>query len=284
MWHHSGHSLGDRFDPGKESHYLQYLNAKNMYGWVTSQSLLTDEVRWMESPEKLCISKLAKKQSKGYLLEVDVSYPNDLLDLHNDLPFMYEKMKIHGVQRLVPNLFHKKKYVIYILALDQVPKHGLILKRIHQVTEFDQSIQLLLYIILNTQLRTRVKNNFEKDFFKLMNNAVLGKTMENIRMHRDIKLMMNEKAYLKKVMKLNFKSRSGIKFSNNLMGKIQVLMNKPIYLRQAILDLSKIIMHEFHYDYMKLKNGEKLRRKSHGHGSRVIMYARNNRRDFVRSF
>ena len=94
-----------------------------------------------------------------------------------------------------------------------------------------------------------------------MNNSVFGKTMENIRKHRDINLVTNEEMYLMGVIKPNFKSR--IVFSENLMeykmGKIRVIMNKPIYLRQATLDLSKIIMYEFHYDYIKPKYGMNLR-------------------------
>ena len=113
-------------------------------------------------------------------------------------------------------------------------------------------------IDFNTKLRTEAKNDFEKDFYKLMNNAVFGKTMENIRKHRDIKLVNNEEEYLRAVMKPNFKS--GTLFGPNLMGcemgKIKVIMNKPVYLRQAILDLSKIVMYEFHYDYMKRKYTE----------------------------
>ena len=109
------------------------------------------------------------------------------------------------------------------------------------------------YIDFNMQLRTHATNDFEKDFFKLMNNAVFGKTMENIRKHRNIKLITSRESYLKTVMKPNFKS--GVLFGENLMGcemgKIKVVMNKPIYLGQPISDLSKIIMYEFHYDYMK---------------------------------
>ena len=108
------------------------------------------------------------------------------------------------------------------------------------------------YIDLNTQLRTAATNDFEKDFFKLMNNSVFGKTMENIRKHRNIKLVTTEEKYLCTVMKPNFKS--GVLFGENLMGcemgKIKVVMNKPVYLGQVILDLSKIGMYEFHYDYM----------------------------------
>ena len=111
------------------------------------------------------------------------------------------------------------------------------------------------YIDFNTQLRTKAENDFEKDFFKLMNNSVFGKTMENIRKHRNIKLIMTEEKYLCTVMKPNFKS--GVRFDENLMGcemgKIKVVMKKPVYLGQAIPDLSKIVMYEFHYDYMKPK-------------------------------
>ena len=119
---------------------------------------------------------------------------------------MCGKRKINGIQKLVPNLFHKKKYVIHITALDQALKHGLILKRIQWAIEFDQSARLVRYIDFNTQLRMKAKNDFEKEFLKLMNNSVFGKTIEKIRKHRDISLMTNEEAYLKSVMEVNFKS------------------------------------------------------------------------------
>ena len=120
----------------------------------------------------------------------------------------------------------------------------------------------MTYIDFNTQLRTEATNYLEKDFFKLMNNSVFGKMMENIRKHRNIKLVMTEEKYLHTVMHPNFKS--GVLFGENLMncemGKIKVVMNKPVYLSQAILDLSKIVMYEFHYDYMVPKYGlEKLK-------------------------
>ena len=111
------------------------------------------------------------------------------------------------------------------------------------------------YIDFNTKLRTAATNDFEKDFFKLMNNSVFGKTMENIRKHRNIKLVTNKDKYLRTVMKPNFKSR--VLFGENLMGcemdRTKVMMKKPVYLGQTILDLSKIVMYEFHYDYMKPK-------------------------------
>ena len=169
-------------------------------------------------------------------------------------------MKINGVEKLAPNLYDKKHYVIHIRALDQARKHRLILERIHQLIEFNQSALMKPYIDFNTQLRTQAKNDFKKDFFKLMKNSVFGKMMENIRKHRNIKLVTNAELYLKTVMKPNFKS--GLLFGENLMGcemgKIKVVMNKLVYLNQAILDLSKIVMYEFHYDYMKPKCGDNL--------------------------
>ena len=144
--------------------------------------------------------------------------------------------------------------MIHIQALNQALKHRLILDRIHRVIEFDQSPRLKTYIDFNTQLRTAATNDFEKDFLKLMNNSVFRKTMENIRKHRNIKLITTEEKYLKTVMKPNFKS--GVLFRESLMecemGKVKV-MKKPVYLGQVILDLSKIMTYEFHYDYMKPK-------------------------------
>ena len=243
--------MGSEFDPNEKTNYLQYLDANNLYGWAMCQPLPTRGFRWVDiKPDK--ISKLAKCKSKGYLLEVDVRYPKELYNSHNNLPFMCEKMKISGVEKLIPNLYYKKRYVIHIRALEQALKHGWVLERIRKAIEFKQSAWMKEYIDFNTKLRTAAANDFEKDFYKLMNNSVFGKTVENIRKHRNIKLVTNREAYLKLVMKPNFES--GILFGENLMGcemgKIKVVMNKPVYLGQAILDLSKIVMYEFHYDYM----------------------------------
>ena len=181
--------MGKKFNPEENTSFLQYLDANNLYGWAMNQPLPTGGFKWVTPDE------IAKLENKGYLLEVDVKYPKKLHDLHNELPFMCEKMKINGVEKLVPNLYDKKKYVIHIRALDQALKHGLILKKVHRVIEFNQSASLKPYIDFNSELRRKAKNDFEKYFFKLMNNAVFRKTMENIRKQKDIKLVTNEKAY-----------------------------------------------------------------------------------------
>ena len=207
--------MGDRFDPKPESSYLQYLDANNLYGWAVSQPLPTGGFKWVDvNPNE--ISELATRTDKGYILEVDVSYPRQLHNSHNDLPFMCERMEISGAEKLVPSLRDKKNIVIHIQALTQVLQHGLRLDRIHQAIEFNQSPWLKTYVDFNTQLRTAATNDFEKDFFKLMNNSVFGKMMENIRKHGNIKLVTTEEKYLRMVMCPNFKS--GVLFGENLMG------------------------------------------------------------------
>ena len=118
-----------------------------------SQPLPTGKFKWVEvKPNE--IRKLVKRKDKGYLPEVDVKYPKELHDSHNGLPFMCKRMKINGVEKLIPNLFDKPKYVIHMRALDQALKHGLILEHIHRAIEFDQLAWMKEYIDFNTQLRT----------------------------------------------------------------------------------------------------------------------------------
>ena len=115
---------------------------------------------------------------KGYILEVDVEYLKNLNDLHSDLPFLPERMKISKCSKLVCNLYDKDNYVVHIRPLKQALDHGLVLKKVHRVIQFNQEAWLKEYIDMNTELRKQAKNDFEKDF-KLMNNSVFGKTMEN---------------------------------------------------------------------------------------------------------
>ena len=190
-----------------------------------------------------------------------MKYPKELHENHSELPFLTERMKIGRVEKLVPNLKDKKGYSVQIKTLNQALKHDLKLKKVHRVIEFQQSKWMKAYIMQNTRLRKDAGNEVEKDFFKLMNNSVFGKTMENIRNHKDMKLVTSDKKYLKYVMKPNFKD--GHPFSKHLfaveMGKREITMNKPVYLGQAILDLSKTLMYEFHYDYMRSKYGSKVK-------------------------
>ena len=240
--------MNDLCNPDEKSIYLQYLDANNLYGWAMVQNLPTHGFLWKDTedftPEK--IDELVKKDKRGYLLEFDVKYPKELHEDHNELPFLVKKMKIKRVAKLVPNLKPKKRYVIHIKALDEALKHGLKLKKVHRVIKFQQSRWMRAYIMLNTMLREEAKNELQKDFFKLMNHSVFGKTMENIRNRKDMKIVTSDKKYLKYVMKSNFKDCHP--FAKHLfiveMGKREITMNKPVYLRQAILDLSKTLMCE----------------------------------------
>ena len=192
-----------------KSSYIQYLDANNLYGWAMSKKLLVNGFRWLHSDEinkinEEFIKNYNESDNKGYILEVDVKYPKRLHELHSDLPFLPERMKINKCKKLVCNLFNKKKYVIHVNSLKQALNHGLKLKKIHGVIKFNQKEWLKRYIDMNTELRKAVKNDFQKDLFKLMNNSVFGKTMENIRKHRDIKLVTTDKKRSKLVSEPNY--------------------------------------------------------------------------------
>ena len=144
---------------------------------------------------------------------------------------------------------------MHIKSLKKALNHGLKLKKIHRIIEFNQEAWLKPYINLNTELRKVAKNDFKKDFFKLMNNSVFEKTMENIRKHRNIKLVKTNKRRSKLVSEPNYLTINYISedLSKIEMNKTKVKMNKPIYLGLSILEISKILMYEFWYDYMKPK-------------------------------
>ena len=127
-----------------------------------------------------------------YFLEVDIDYPEKLFNLHKDLPFLPERRKVNKVEKLICSIEDKEKHVIHIRVLKQALNHGLVLRKTHRVIQFNQEDWLKPYIDMNTKLRKEAKNDFEKDFFKLMNNSVFGKTMENVRKHRDIELVTTD--------------------------------------------------------------------------------------------
>ena len=179
-----------------ESSYIQYLDANTLYGWPMPQKLPRNNFKWVEDTSKInedFIKNYNKSSYKGYILEVDVKYPKELHDLHSDLPFLPKKIKIDKCKKLVCDLRNKKKYVVHIKSLKQALNHGLKFLKIHRIIEFSQKAWLKQYVDMNTELRKLAKDDFDKDLFKLMNNAVFGKTMENIRKHRDIKLVTTKK-------------------------------------------------------------------------------------------
>ena len=140
-------------DQNRESSYIQYLDANNLYGWAISQKLPKNNFKWVEDTSRIneeFIKNYNENNNKGYILEVDVKYPKKLYDLHSDLPFLPRRMKIDKCKKLVCNLHNKKKYVVHIKSLKQALNHGLKLKKIHRIIEFNQKAWLKPYIDMNT--------------------------------------------------------------------------------------------------------------------------------------
>ena len=189
--------------------------------------------------------EIPSQEGCGCILEVDLEYPKELHNLHNDYPLAPERIVMNKVEKLIPTLSDKKNYVLHYRNLKQYLEMGLKLAKIHRGISFNEEAWLKPYIELNTQLRTKATNDFEKDFFKLMSNSVFGKTMENVRNRVDVRLRTSEKSAETLVTKPNYE-RTTI-FSENLiavhMKKTELVFNKPVYLGMAILDISTRMYH-----------------------------------------
>ena len=272
-----------KYDEKAPSKYLMYLDANNLYGWAMSQYLPTGGFRWMTEKQinKINLATYKEDSKKGLILEVDLEYPRGLHDLHNDYPLGPEKVKvtenmlsnyckkikekynisIGQVHKLIPTLKNKEKCVLHYRNLQLYTDLGLKVTKVHRILEFNQSPWLKQYIDFNTEKRKNAKNAFEKDFFKLMNNSVFGKTMENLRKRVDVRLVTNEKKLLKLASKPTYVS-SKI-FNENLVAvhkiKETLTLNRPAYMGMCILDLSKTLMYDFHYNYIEKKYGDKAR-------------------------
>ena len=270
-----------KYDEKAPSKYIMYLDANNLYGWAMSQYLPTGGFKWLTEKQinKINLAQYNEDSNKGLLLEVDLEYPKELHNLHNDYPLAAERVCVNNnmlskyckriaakynistglVHKLIPTLSNKEKYVLHYRNLQLYLDLGLKINKVHRVLEFNQSPWLKQYINFNTKKRTQAKNSFEKDFFKLMNNSVFGKTMENIRKRVDVRLITDEKKLLKMVSKPTYVS-SKI-FNENLVAvhkiKETLTLNRPAYIGMCILDLSKTLMYNFHYNYIKKKYGNK---------------------------
>ena len=255
------------YDPEKKSTFIQYLDANNLYGWAMSQNLPTHGFKWMKDITLEKVDEILDKTNhsmsnngkKGYIFEVDLEYPKNLWEKHNDYPLAPENIKVNGVEKLICHFKPRKNYVVHYRNLRLYLEMGMKITAVHREISFYQSPWMEPYIRKNTELRKTAANSFEKDFFKLMNNSVFGKTIENIRKRQNIHLVDNRKKALKLSSRPNF-DRCTI-FDSNLiavhMKKTEVYFNKPVYVGQAILDLSKTLMFNFHYNYIQKKYKDK---------------------------
>ena len=264
------------YDPSKPTTYIIYLDANNLYGWAMIQCLPTGGFRFfspdqIESITKAEILAIPDDGDKGYAFEIDVEYGRELHEKHSDYPLMPESLEISSEmyspfmtnhfpdeppqKKLTPNLRNKSHYIVHYSNLKLCLQLGLKITKIHRVLEFNQSPWLKPYIDLNTRQRAAATTPFEKDFFKLMNCSVFGKTQENLRNRVNVELVTDEKIQKKRVSNPKFKC--GIEINENLtiiQSKISTLMlNRPIYVGFSVLDLSKVLMYDWHYNYMQQK-------------------------------
>ena len=274
----------ENYDSNEKSTYLAYVDATNLYGNAMSSYVPYNEMKWCDQ-SKLDylmenIMDIPDDNDVGYTIKCDIEYPQELHDFHNDYPFFprsrqikldelspYQLDRIGGKYRptpkLIADLSNKTEIILDYRTLKQGLKHGLKLLKIHSAVQFNQKAWLKPYIDKNTELRkiaVKENNKFEADMFKLMNNAIYGKSIENVLKRQDIKFILDKKRKLKYIARPEFKSETI--FSDNLvaihLNKMEIKFNKPIYLGFTILELSKYVMFEFVYDYLKPKWGENI--------------------------
>ena len=260
--------LGLDHDEEKPTNYIMYYDAVNLYGWALSQKLPYDELEFLTdiprsdgSSMSVCeasfheLIKYLEDQNYGDILEVDLHYPMELHDAHNEFPLAPVKAVTpeSNTEKLLLTLHDKEKYVVHYRALLKYTELGLKITKIHRVIRFREKAFMADYINTNSELRRMTNSKSEKNTYKLMNNSNYGKTLENVRKRQDIELITDAKRLAKVIKQVTFKSRTI--FSDNLVAvhklKREILFDKPIYIGLAVLDLSKTLMYDVHYNVMK---------------------------------
>ena len=242
------------YDSTKPSTYLGYFDANNLYGWAMSNPLPYGNFQWINPNSIGDITKIPKDGKIGYILECDFEYPEHLHDQHYDLPLL-AKTEVSPIGRhpkLMMTVKDKQRYVAHFWTVQQAIQLGLKLTKINRALQFSQSLWLKPYIDSNTARRAAATSSFQKDFFKLMNNAIFGKTLENKRKHKNVKLVTDPNKLQKLVQKPNF--GTSIIINENLivvsLKKTNILLDRPLYVGMSILDISKTHMYDFHYNKM----------------------------------
>ena len=263
------------YDKEKPKSFIIYLDMNNLYGHVMSQYLPYGGFKWIKNTNETINRILNKKDDSlhGYFLEVDLDYPKNLQRDYSDYPLAPKKGKIKReslspyslknanefdiktgiINKLTPNVMTKNNYVVHYRNLKHYLSKGLILKKVHKILEFKQSVWMKPYIDFNTQKRKEATNAADKNHFKLLNNAVYGKTMENMRKRIKLRIIKEEKDLIKYVSRPTY-------INHDIFGKRLVAvherkelltLNKPICVGCTVLELSKLEIYKFHYDFMK---------------------------------
>lgn len=257
--------MGDKYDNKKPLSYLINWDKNNLYGKAMTEKLPISNYSWCDTMNlnnvehiKRTILNTSDNSDIGYILEVDLSYPQNLHDKHNDYPFCSEHICMSNnskIKKLVLTLYDKSNYVIHYRMLKLVLKHGLILKKVHRILKFKQSDWLTKYIMFNSNERAKTDSKFEQDYLKDLNNVVSGKLEENVRNRINIVLVnkwMGRYGLEKLIAKPNF--ARCIIFNENLVAcelkRLNIVINKPVIAGVSVLDISKTYMYSFHYDFM----------------------------------
>lgn len=247
------------YDQNLPTSYLIYFDVNSLYAYAMSQPIPQSEYQWITaSAENIdLILNCPADSDYGYLVEADFNYPNQMHDLHNDYPFLCEKMRVNDGKhpKLILNLHSKTKYTLHYLTMQMAISKGLEMVKVHRILRFKQSQWLKPFIDFNTEKRKNAKNDFEKMLYKFFSNAVFGKSMENVRKRCEIKLINKwdgRYGAKVKIAKPNFKKITI--FNENLvaieMFKSEIKLNKPIPIGVCVLEISKLKMYDFHYNFM----------------------------------
>ena len=254
--------------------FIMYLDANNLYGHSMSKPLPYKNFKWSDN------LTLDLNNLQTGIYEVDIEIPKGLHDKFVDYPlcpeiknipedmlsdyqkYLNDKLNIkynEKDKKLILDLLPKKNYKVYYKNLEYYLKLGL---KEHRILTFDEKPFLKEYIDLNTELIKNSKNDLEKDLFKLMNNAIFGKSMENVLNRSNIKFVNNDPEKLLKLIKQpNF--QNAYQISNRLaiveLRPIKTVFNKPIYMGACILEISELHMYEFWYDHLKEKYSDKIK-------------------------
>ena len=257
----------------KLSKYISYHDMNNLYGWVVSGYLPYGGFKWLKNADNFDVNSVSEKSPIDYILQVDLEYTDELHVLHNNYPLALEKLaiffdllldcckqiadeygiKVGDVMKSIPNLENKTNYVLHYRNLQLYLSLGMKLTKTHRVLKFKPSESMKICINFNTERRTNAANSFEKDFFKLMINSVYGKTMEKVRKRINARLVSNEKDFLKCTSRPTHITHQIFDKNYAAIHEMKPVLthNKPIYVGFTVLELSKWLMYDFRYNFIK---------------------------------